>query len=42
VSGATSGRPVSLAHGERILVVDDDAGVLRSVEAVLREGLTRL
>jgi UDP-3-O-acyl N-acetylglucosamine deacetylase len=37
VSGAVGDRPVSSVHGERILVVDDDAGVLRSVEAVLRD-----
>ena len=34
---ATGRRAVSSAQSERILVVDDDAGVVRSVEAVLRD-----
>jgi len=37
VSGVTNKRAVSSEPGERILVVDDDAGVLGSVEAVLRD-----
>lgn len=37
MSGVTNKRAVSSEPGERILVVDDDAGVLGSVEAVLRD-----
>jgi UDP-3-O-[3-hydroxymyristoyl] N-acetylglucosamine deacetylase len=37
VSGATGSRAVSSARSERILVVDDDVGVVHSVEAVLRD-----
>jgi UDP-3-O-[3-hydroxymyristoyl] N-acetylglucosamine deacetylase len=37
VSGATGSRAVSSARIERILVVDDDVGVVHSVEAVLRD-----
>ncbi len=37
MSGASNKQAVSSEPGERILVVDDDAGVLRSVEAVLRD-----
>ena len=37
MSRVTNKRAVSSEPGERILVVDDDAGVLGSVEAVLRD-----
>lgn len=37
MSDAAKHRAPSVASGERILVVDDDVGVLRSVEAVLRD-----